>query len=33
MGEWFQEQAAVGSLALAVPVAVIVGLVSFFSPA
>ena len=32
MGEWFQEQAAVGSLALAVPVAVIVGLVSFFSP-
>lgn len=32
MGEWFQEQAAVGSLALAVPVAMIAGLVSFFSP-
>ena len=32
MGEWFQEQAAVGSLALAVPVALVAGLVSFFSP-
>lgn len=32
MGEWFQEQAAVGSLGLAVPVAMIAGLVSFFSP-
>ncbi|WGX96154.1 cytochrome c biogenesis CcdA family protein [Nocardioides sp. L-11A] len=32
MGEWLQEQAAAGSLGLAVPVAVFVGLVSFFSP-
>lgn len=32
MGEWFQEQAAAGSLGLAVPVAMIAGLVSFFSP-
>ena len=32
MGEWFSEQAAAGSLALAVPVAAIAGLVSFFSP-
>jgi cytochrome c-type biogenesis protein len=32
MGEWFESQAAAGSLALAVPVAVIAGLVSFFSP-
>jgi cytochrome c-type biogenesis protein len=32
MGEWFQSQAAAGSLALAVPVALIAGLVSFFSP-
>lgn len=32
MGEWFTEQAAAGSLALAVPVAVIAGLLSFFSP-
>lgn len=32
MGEWFQEQAAAGSLGLAVPVAAIAGLVSFFSP-
>ena len=32
MGEWFEGQAAAGSLALAVPVAVIAGLVSFFSP-
>ncbi|UMG93845.1 cytochrome c biogenesis protein CcdA [Nocardioides sp. TF02-7] len=32
MSEWFETQAAAGSLALAVPVAVIAGLVSFFSP-
>lgn len=32
MGEWFQSQAAAGSLALALPVAAIAGLVSFFSP-
>lgn len=32
MGEWFTEQAAAGSLGLAVPVALIAGLVSFFSP-
>ena len=32
MGEWFQSQAAAGSLALAIPVAAIAGLVSFFSP-
>jgi cytochrome c-type biogenesis protein len=32
MGEWFQEQAAAGSLALALPVAAVAGLVSFFSP-
>ncbi len=32
MGEWFQSQAATGSLALALPVAAIAGLVSFFSP-
>lgn len=32
MGEWFQEQAAAGSLGLAVPVALVAGLVSFFSP-
>jgi cytochrome c-type biogenesis protein len=32
MGEWFEGQAATGSLALAVPVAIIAGLVSFFSP-
>lgn len=32
MGEWFETQAAVGSLALAIPVAVVAGLVSFFSP-
>lgn len=32
MGEWFREQAAAGSLGLAVPVAAIAGLVSFFSP-
>lgn len=29
---WFQDQAAAGSLALALPVAAIAGLVSFFSP-
>ncbi|MBS41749.1 MAG: cytochrome C biogenesis protein ResC [Nocardioides sp.] len=29
---WFQEQAAAGSLGLAVPVAALAGLVSFFSP-
>ena len=32
MGDWFQNQAAGGSLALAVPVAALAGLVSFFSP-
>jgi cytochrome c-type biogenesis protein len=32
MGEWFEGQAAAGSLALAVPLAVVAGLVSFFSP-
>ncbi len=32
MDDWFRGQAATGSLALAVPVAVIAGLVSFFSP-
>jgi len=32
MVEWFQSQAAGGSLALAIPVAAIAGLVSFFSP-
>ncbi|KAB2808255.1 cytochrome c biogenesis CcdA family protein [Pimelobacter simplex] len=32
MGEWFQEQAVAGSLGVAVPVAMIAGLVSFFSP-
>ncbi len=32
MGEWFQAQAASGSLALALPVALVAGLVSFFSP-
>ncbi|WP_435742883.1 cytochrome c biogenesis CcdA family protein [Nocardioides sp. SYSU DS0663] len=32
MGEWFQDQAFSGSLALAVPVALVAGLVSFFSP-
>ena len=29
---WFQDQAAAGSLALALPVAAVAGLVSFFSP-
>jgi cytochrome c-type biogenesis protein len=32
MADWFQETALSGSLALAVPVALIAGLVSFFSP-
>jgi len=32
MVDWFQETAASGSLALAVPVALVAGLVSFFSP-
>ncbi|MGL5810185.1 MAG: cytochrome c biogenesis CcdA family protein [Nocardioides sp.] len=32
MGEWFEATAFSGSLALAIPVAVIAGLVSFFSP-
>ena len=32
MGEWFGDQAASGSLLLAVPVALVAGLVSFFSP-
>lgn len=32
MGEWFHQTASSGSLVLAVPVALIAGLVSFFSP-
>jgi cytochrome c-type biogenesis protein len=32
MGDWFREQAASGSLVLAVPVALVAGLFSFFSP-
>ena len=32
MGEWFHDTAASGSLLLAVPVALVAGLVSFFSP-
>jgi cytochrome c-type biogenesis protein len=32
MGDWFSEQAASGSLLLALPVALVAGLVSFFSP-
>jgi cytochrome c-type biogenesis protein len=32
IGEWFSETALSGSLALAVPVAIVAGLVSFFSP-
>jgi cytochrome c-type biogenesis protein len=32
MGDWFSEQAASGSLLLAIPVALVAGLVSFFSP-
>ena len=32
MGDWFRDQAFSGSLVLAVPVALVAGLVSFFSP-
>jgi cytochrome c-type biogenesis protein len=32
MGEWFSDQALSGSIVLAVPVALVAGLVSFFSP-
>jgi cytochrome c-type biogenesis protein len=32
VSEWFSNQAAAGSLALAIPVALLAGLVSFFSP-
>src|SRR6478752_1776274 len=32
MGDWFRETAASGSMLLALPVALIAGLVSFFSP-
>jgi cytochrome c-type biogenesis protein len=32
MGEWFHDTALSGSLLLAIPVAVIAGLISFFSP-
>ncbi len=32
MGDWFQQQALSGSLVLAIPVALVAGLVSFFSP-
>jgi cytochrome c-type biogenesis protein len=32
MGDWFQDTAASGSMLLAVPVALVAGLVSFFSP-
>ncbi|GAA4362210.1 cytochrome c biogenesis CcdA family protein [Nocardioides caricicola] len=32
MGEWFQDTALSGSMLLAIPVALIAGLVSFFSP-
>ena len=32
MADWFQQQALSGSLLLAVPVALVAGLVSFFSP-
>lgn len=32
MAEWFQSQAGAGPLALALPVALVAGLVSFFSP-
>ncbi len=32
MGDWFQQQASSGSLVLAIPVALVAGLVSFFSP-
>ena len=32
MADWFQQQASSGSLVLAIPVALVAGLVSFFSP-
>src|SRR3954451_19206814 len=32
MGDWFQQTALSGSLVLALPVALVAGLVSFFSP-
>ncbi len=32
IGDWFSETAFSGSLLLAVPVAIVAGLVSFFSP-
>jgi cytochrome c-type biogenesis protein len=32
MGDWFQHQALSGSLVLAIPVALVAGMVSFFSP-
>ncbi|WP_372733744.1 cytochrome c biogenesis CcdA family protein [Nocardioides sp.] len=32
MSEWFQQTAGSGALALAIPVAILAGLVSFFSP-
>jgi cytochrome c-type biogenesis protein len=32
VADWFQQQAASGSLVLAIPVALVAGLVSFFSP-
>jgi cytochrome c-type biogenesis protein len=32
MGDWFEQTAGSGALALAIPVAVLAGLVSFFSP-
>ena len=32
MGDWFRDQALSGSLMLAIPVALVAGLVSFFSP-
>lgn len=32
MSDWFREQAAGGSLVVAIPIAMIAGLVSFFSP-
>ena len=32
VAEWFQQQASSGSLVLAIPVALVAGLVSFFSP-
>ena len=32
MGDWFSQQAGYGSMLVAVPVAIVAGLVSFFSP-